>query len=65
MVSFREEIQKKRESLAYCQGMDSFRDDHTRVVSPYEKDTVADRDWLDGFYDAWYMRIITGGRYGS
>lgn len=37
---------------------------HKKMVrSPFEEDSQADKEWLDGFYDAWYMRIITGGSY--
>lgn len=67
MVSFREEIEKKRESHAYCMGIDAFQAGYTKkmVQSPFPEDSSANKEWLDGFYDAWYMRIVTGGKYES
>lgn len=65
MTSFKKKIQKKSESHAYCQGVDAFQNGYTSKIvrSPYEEGSVANREWLDGFYDALYMRIITRGKY--
>lgn len=68
MVSFRQEIEKKKESHAYCMGIDAFQSGGYKekmVKSPFPEDSAADKEWLDGFYDAWYMRIVTGGKYES
>lgn len=63
MVSFLEQIEKKRESEAYCLGGDAFHPkyDFDNVVSPFVKDSPADKEWRDGFHDAWYIHIVTGG----
>lgn len=64
MASFKKEIEKKRESQAYCEGIDAFQSGYDKKIvrSPFELDSKADKEWLDGFYDAWYMRIVTGGK---
>lgn len=65
MTSFAIKMKDKMESQAYCMGVNAFQVGyHKKVVrSPFEEDSQADKEWLDGFYDAWYMRIITGGSY--
>lgn len=65
MTSFANKMKEKMESHAYCMGVDAFQDGYTGKVvkSPFDADTKADTEWLDGFYDAWYMRIVTGGKY--
>lgn len=65
MTSFKEKIKEKLESHAYCMGLEAFQNGYTDkiVKSPFDAGSKADKEWLDGFYDAWYMRIMTGGKY--
>lgn len=64
MTSFKDKVLKKREIDAYKEGTEAYRNGKREKLlrSPYTKDSKADWDWLDGFYDAWYMDIVTGGR---
>lgn len=65
MTSFAIKMKEKMESHAYCMGVNAFHVGYSDKVvkSPFEADSKADKEWLDGFYDAWYMRIMTGGSY--
>lgn len=63
MTSFALKIKDKMESQAYCMGVNAFQAGYHVVESPFDKDSKADKEWLDGFHDAWYMRIITGGSH--
>lgn len=64
MTSFREKVKKKKESEAYCDGIAFYKSGKREklVKSPYESNSKADLDWLDGFYDAWYMDIVLGSK---
>lgn len=65
MTSFASKIREKMESHAYCDGLNAFQCGYFNkiVKSPYPEGSKADQEWLDGFYDAWFMRIATGGSY--
>lgn len=66
MVNFKEKALKKREVGAYKEGTEAYRNGERNKLlrSPYEKDSKADWDWLDGFYDAWYLDVVIGGQRG-
>lgn len=60
MTSFKQEIEKKKESHAYALGAKAFHEGymHKLVVSPFEKNSTPDLEWLDGFYDSWYINMM-------
>jgi len=64
VTSFQKKIEENKFRHAYCQGIEAFRDGYMKkiVLSPFEKGTMEDLEWLDGFYDAWYLNIVTRGK---
>lgn len=60
MTSFKQEIERKKENEAYALGAKAFSGQYEQkvVLSPFEKGSKADIEWLDGFFDAWYVNMM-------
>lgn len=58
MVSFRKEIEKRQETHAYYQGAKACMDNLPMSTSPYDRGSIPDSDWIDGYLDAMFLRSM-------
>ena len=57
MVSFKAKIEEKEESYAYLLGAEAFHNGKS-MQGPYERNSKADQDWVDGYLDAMFLRRL-------
>lgn len=57
MTSFQAKIEKNKENHAYMRGVDAaYRNE--QMISPFDKGSKAESEWLDGFLDAVFLRNL-------
>jgi len=57
VTSFQAKIEKKEESYAYLLGVEAFQSGKS-MQGPYERNSKADQDWVDGYLDAMFLRKL-------
>jgi hypothetical protein len=58
MASFKEKLEKNKESHAYYQGAIACMEGLAMNTSPYERGSPPDSDWVDGYLDAAFLRKL-------
>lgn len=57
MTSFSKKIEEKKESHAYLLGAKAAQEGLS-MQGPFERGSPADRDWVDGYLDALFLKRI-------
>lgn len=61
MINFKDKIEKLNQSHAYTMGVGFFN----TVRSPFDPGSTPDKEWMDGFLDAAFLRIGGKSAYSS
>ena len=57
MASFKDRLEKNKQNHAYMMGVDAaYRNE--QMISPFDKGSKAESEWLDGFLDAVFLRNL-------
>lgn len=57
MTSFQAKLEKNKENHAYMLGVEAAQDGKS-MLGPFERGSPADREWVDGYLDAVFLRKI-------
>lgn len=57
MASFQARIEKNKENHAYMLGVEAARDGKS-MQGPFERGSLADTEWVDGYLDYYFLRRI-------
>jgi hypothetical protein len=63
MPNFGDKLKGKRDSHAYVMGCKAYHAGYPPSHSPYSASSEHGREWLDGYFDAWFL--VTGVNYGN
>lgn len=55
MTSFKAKLEKNKENHAYILGVEAFQNGLS-MDGPYERNSKADEDWIDGYLDAMFIK---------
>lgn len=57
MTSFQAKLEKNKENHAYMLGVEACQSGKS-MIGPFERGSLADREWLDGYLDAAFLRNL-------
>lgn len=57
MTSFKAKLEKNKENHAYILGVEAFQNGLS-MDGPYERNSKADEDWIDGYLDAMFIKEV-------
>lgn len=60
MTSFKKKIEELEKSHAYCLGAEACMSGKRLDNSPFDRGSIADEEWVDGYLDVMFLRRITG-----
>lgn len=57
MASFKEKLEKNKENHAYLLGVEAAQAGLS-MIGPFDRGSPADREWVDGYLDAVFLRKL-------
>lgn len=57
MTSFQAKLEKNKENHAYILGVEAAQSGKS-MQGPFERGSLADREWVDGYLDAVFLRNL-------